>query len=73
MVAKRNSKAQDILQALALMLESSRGARIWWPKRGPTPAADISSRSAQRRAARAGECWQLVAARVRMPRPSLGS
>ena len=28
MVAKRNSKAQDILQALALMLESSRGARI---------------------------------------------
>jgi TetR/AcrR family transcriptional regulator len=28
MVAKRSSKAQDILQALALMLESSRGARI---------------------------------------------
>ena len=28
MVAKRNSKAQDILQALALMLESSHGARI---------------------------------------------
>ena len=28
MVAKHNSKAQDILQALALMLESSRGARI---------------------------------------------
>ena len=28
MVAKRNSKAQDILQTLALMLESSRGARI---------------------------------------------
>lgn len=28
MVAKRNAKAQDILQALALMLESSRGARI---------------------------------------------
>lgn len=28
MVVKRSSKAQDILQALALMLESSRGARI---------------------------------------------
>ncbi|MDG1694279.1 MAG: nucleoid occlusion factor SlmA [Porticoccaceae bacterium] len=28
MVAKRSSKAQDILQALALMLESSRGGRI---------------------------------------------
>jgi TetR/AcrR family transcriptional regulator len=28
MVAKRGSKAQDILQALALMLESSRGGRI---------------------------------------------
>ena len=28
MAAKRSSKAQDILQALALMLESSRGARI---------------------------------------------
>jgi TetR/AcrR family transcriptional regulator len=28
MVAKRSSKAQDILQVLALMLESSRGARI---------------------------------------------
>ena len=28
MVAKRSSKSQDILQALALMLESSRGGRI---------------------------------------------
>jgi TetR/AcrR family transcriptional regulator len=28
MVDKRSSKAQDILQALALMLESSRGGRI---------------------------------------------
>ncbi|MFL2531622.1 MAG: nucleoid occlusion factor SlmA [Porticoccaceae bacterium] len=28
MVAKRSSKAQDILQALALMLESTRGGRI---------------------------------------------
>jgi len=33
----------------------------------------IESKAPQRRAARAGECWQLVAARVRMPRPPLGS